>query len=217
LFLITLTFDQKKISAQDSWEKLTSRGGALNRFSANLSKVFGTKAKWTIKEGTSSDYPAPHILLFVDKPVHVFYHNRKWRLKSESTLERLRKAWPYGFIDVEAVVSNKLGKRNVVHYLTKYLTKTVVVGSSKKASMNSGELKAQRIAIKTHIWNKVFMCRDVLSKAFKERLNTLRRKGSSFEPTRWQLLSVDHGFQSLLLAFPMGMGKHPPRDSPSAV
>jgi hypothetical protein len=78
LFLITLTFDQKKISAQDAWEKLTSKGGALNRFSANLYKVFGTKAKWTIKEGTSSDYPTPHILLFVDKPVHVFRHNRKW-------------------------------------------------------------------------------------------------------------------------------------------
>jgi hypothetical protein len=115
------------------------------------------------------------------------------------------------------VVSTKVGKRNVVHYLTKYLTKTVVIGSSNKASMSSGELKAQKIAVKTHIWNKVFRCRDVLSRAFKERLNTLRRKGSSLEPTRWQLLSVDHEFQSLPLAFPMGMGKPPKRDSPSVV
>jgi hypothetical protein len=103
----------------------------------------------------------------------VFKHNCKWRLRSEATLERLRKAWPYGLIDVEAVVSTKVGKRNVVHYLTKYPTKTVIIGSSKKASMNSGELKAQRIAVKTRKWNKVFRCMDVLSKAFKERLNTL--------------------------------------------
>lgn len=87
----------------------------------------------------------------------------------------MRKAWPYGFSNVEAVVSTKVGKRNVVHYLTKYLSKTVVIGPIKKASMSLGELKAQRIAVKTYKWNKVFGCRDVLSKVFKERLNMLRR------------------------------------------
>ncbi len=204
LLLVTLTFDQKKTAKQEAWRLLTSKGKACNRFSAMISKVFGTKATWKIKEGTVSGYPAPHILVFVDKSVRIFRYKNGWRLQSQEKLERLRKAWPYGFIDVQAIVSNKVGKRNVVYYLTKYLTKTISPKAHKKVTLSSKEMKVERIAVQTHVWNKLFKSRDVLSKAFKQRLNQLRPLKAKPEPNEkpWSLLSIEYAINPLKLKFP---------------
>ena len=156
LLLITLTFDQKRIAKQDAWQSITSRGKAFNRFSAVISKVFGTKATWKIKEGTASGYPAPHILVFVDRPVRAFNHKKSWRLQSQEKLERLRKAWPYGFIDVEAVVSNKVGKRNIYSILSDQVPNRDHYPQGQQGEPSEeGELKAERMALQTHIWNKL--------------------------------------------------------------
>lgn len=189
LLLITLTFDTKKISKEEAWEKLTAKGKELNRFSANLEKIFGSKATWKVKEGTKSGYPAPHILIIIDRPVRVFRYRGKWRLQSNFTLERLRRVWRFGFIDVEAIVNNKFRKRGVVGYLTKYMTKTVSI-----ENIDGKRTDSERTAILTHVWNKLYRSRDILSKAFKDRLNhqfVSRNKRS--EPSPWVIIEKRYG------------------------
>ena len=186
LLMITLTFDPKKVSKEEAWHLLTTKGKAFNRFSANLSKMFGTKATWKIKEANSSGYPAPHIFVMLDKPIRAFRFHGKWRLQSNHILERLRGVWRYGFIDVEAIVDNKVKKRKVVGYLTKYLTKSVSVSRKDGKMLDVNDLGKERIAILTHAWNKVYRSRDILSKSFKQRLNfQYKEKENRLEPEQW--------------------------------
>jgi hypothetical protein len=194
LLLVTLTFDQKAITKDGAWHLITSKGKAFNRFSANLSKIFGTKASWKVKEGTGSGYPAPHVLVMLDRPVRAFRYRKTWRIQSEKILDRLRKAWPYGFIDVMAIISSKVGKYGVVGYLTKYLTKSVTLSYKNSSSLASEQWEKEKTAILTHVWNKVFKCRDVLSKAFKQRLNSvhLARSDANSGKGIWALFSFDH-------------------------
>lgn len=171
LFLVTLTFDPKLVSKEEAWHLLSSKGKALNRFSANLSKIFGTKATWKVKEANSSGYPAPHILVMVDKPIRAFRYRGKWRIQSNRILERLRGVWKYGFIDFQAIVGGKINKRGVVSYLTKYMTKSINVPRNNMGDFETKDLKNEKTAIFTHAWNKIYRMRDVLSKSLKMRLN----------------------------------------------
>lgn len=214
LLLITLTFDQKLMSKDGAWHLMTSKGEAFNRFSANVSKIFGTKATWKVKEGTGSGYPAPHILIILDRPVRVFRYKKNWRLQSRSALERLRRAWPYGFIDVRGVVSGKVGKCGVVSYLTKYLTKSISVNINEDEPAEQGQWDREKTAILTHVWNKVFKCRDVLSKAFKDRLNRIHpaRPEATSDGREWSLSSMDHYMSIQRIVFHFRIG-HPQEES----
>lgn len=65
--LITLTFSQN-ITKEQAWHNITANGQELNRFKANLSKIFGSKATIMVKEAQANGYPAPHILVVLDRP-----------------------------------------------------------------------------------------------------------------------------------------------------
>jgi len=211
LLLITLTFNQKAIIKEEAWRLLTAKGKAFNRFSANLSKILGTKATWKIKEATKSGYPAPHILVMLDSPVRAFRYKMKWRIQSEKALDRLRRAWPYGFIDVRAVISSKVGKYGVVYYMMKCLTKTIGFNCRNNDSIDSVQWEEQRAAVLTHVWNKVFRCRDVLSKAFKQRLNAIRptRRRTGPNERVWFFFSIDRRISPLRIGPPRVIGLSP--------
>jgi hypothetical protein len=199
LILVTLTFDQKQVTKEEAWHLLTTKGKALNRFSANLSKVLGTKATWKVKEATASGYPAPHILVFLDRPIRSFYYRGNWRIQSQGMIERLRRAWPYGFIDVKAVISSRIYESNVVYYLTKYFTKSIAL-RNQDGELDSSQFEKERVAILTHIWNKVYRSRDILSKAFRQRLNSIcsRNVQSSNKDAKWQLASIEFKNDSIM-------------------
>jgi hypothetical protein len=211
LLLVTLTFDQKRATKDGAWHLLTSKGQAFNRFSANLSKIFGTKASWKIKEGTRSGYPAPHVLVMLDRPVRAFRYRKNWRIQSKKILDRLKKAWPYGYIDVMAIISSKVGKYGVVGYLMKYLTKSISFSYKNSDSFASEQWEREKAAILTHVWNKVFKCRDVLSKAFKQRLNVVRPVRPKANPCErvWSLFSFDYRISPLRIGPPRVIGLSP--------
>jgi hypothetical protein len=216
LLLITLTFDQKATTKEEAWRLLTARGKAFNRFSANMSRTLGTKATLKVKEATKSGYPAPHILVMLDRPVRAFRYKKKWRMQSEKVLDRLRRAWPYGFIDVRAVISSRVGKYGVVYYMMKYLTKTIGVNCRNSDSSDSVQWEEERAAVLTHVWNKVFRCRDVLSKAFKERLNAVRPSRPRTGPKErvWFFFSIDRRISPLRIGPPSITGFYPTKFRP---
>ena len=55
-------------------EELNFEYGALNNFGANIISVFSLNGKLTCKEADSSGYPAPHVIIILDRPL-VKRHN----------------------------------------------------------------------------------------------------------------------------------------------
>ena len=160
LLLITLTFDQKQFTPEKAWASLRSKPiegvetsyNLLNKLNANISKIFGKHGTLISKEAQSNGYPAPHIIVVLDKPVMVKRHIGKdgyvsWRLCDPCILNRIGKGdlmrklyrdnprsaisknpiWKNGFIDFEGVVSEEGSKsgRDATRYTFKYLVKSV--------------------------------------------------------------------------------------------
>lgn len=148
LLFVTLTFDQKKFTPEEAWAALKSTRpedmdniyNVINGFAANISKIFGTNGKLVSKEAQANGYPAPHLLIVLDKPVLVRRKKikgdlSKWYIENPELLKRLGKdeesrmlsrtnhqaaiesnpVWKYGFFDIEGVVSDQKfgGRKNV--------------------------------------------------------------------------------------------------------
>jgi hypothetical protein len=204
ILFITLTFDPHKVTKEEAWHLLTSRGQALNRFSARLYKLFGSKATYKAKEAASSGYPAPHIVLIMDRPVLAFKHNLKWRMQRKGVVDDLKKAWPYGFVDVQACIGGKIKGRGVLSYVMKYATKT---------TDRTYDPKQLQIGKLTHAWNKLFGSRDVISKHFVQRLNMLHVEPTEESgPSGWELASIEVTPDMILVAQRTGWGIVRPRD-----
>lgn len=164
LLFVTLTFDPSRFTAEEAWASLKSTRpmgasndyNVINRFDANLSKIFGTHGKLVSKEAQANGYPAPHILIVLDEPVIVRRKKDrgdsvKWYIEDQEILRRLGKddasralvredhrtgidinpIWKHGFYDIEGVVSNQKfnGRRNVCSYLFKYMAKCLTKDS----------------------------------------------------------------------------------------
>lgn len=204
LILITLTFSHD-ISMEKAWYLISSRGGELNKFRANLTKILGSKATINVKEAQSNGYPAPHILVLLDKPVKAKKHygkgGRSWRLESEEVRKRIKDVWTWGHSDIEAVVSSSSGRykgyRSPVSYLSKYLTKHMDLTKNREL-FNARSIKdipvKMRTPVYTHVWNKILRSRDFyISKAFKERLNNpaFHQDGpNAIETNPWQITDI---------------------------
>jgi len=162
VLLITLTFSRSRYTAEEAWSMLRSNSldeldfdhGVLNKFGANISSIFGPNGKLTCKEADSKGYPAPHVIVILDKPVLVKRHNDKdgtisWRLANDHILKRVGKddasrkmsrtdveastlanpIWTHGIMDIKGVVKNdRIGRfSNGFTYVFKYLVKTISI------------------------------------------------------------------------------------------
>lgn len=159
VLFFTFTFSHERYTPEQAWAALrtTSPEGmdfecnVLNRFGANISKIFGPNGKLTCKESDSSGYPAPHMIVILDRPVLVYRHNDRnggtsWRIADPRVLARLGKdsasrarsfvdtevsssenpVWKHGMFDVQGVVKgSKFGRfSSSFTYVFKYLLKT---------------------------------------------------------------------------------------------
>ena len=162
LLMVTLTFSRTRYTAEEAWSLLRSSPleeidfecGSLNKFGANISSIFGPNGKLTCKEADGSGYPAPHVIILLDKPVLVKRHNDKdgkisWRLANDHVLKRVGKdeasrkrsrenveaatldnpIWSHGTIDIKGIIKNeRFGKfSNGFTYVFKYLIKTASI------------------------------------------------------------------------------------------
>lgn len=192
LLFITPTFARDR-SIQEAWRLCTSRGQAMNIFSAKLYKILGNKATFKVKEAQSSGYPAPHILCIIDRPVTAFKHKNHWRVQNRQIVEQIKAAWPYGHCDIQACVDGKVEGRGVMSYIMKYQTKTVDVDWLSPKQLNIAEL--------THSWNKIYGMRDVISKQFMQRLNTLHVPPvEDTGPSGWELTTIEYRADLILTA-----------------
>lgn len=192
-FLITPTYDPSQVSEQEAWSQLSND---LAKFKVQLARELGHDQQYidklgrirtkrvpasirtiTIKEGQEGGYPAPHILIIIDRPISVFRHiNKKgqhtWRVQSERLLQSIKTSWNHGFTDVQGVVSDPNTKTKsssgAVTYMTKYLTKSLRLDSKK-------DLEQNQTAINTLAWTKALGQRPFhISQQFKNLLNPRR-------------------------------------------
>lgn len=163
LLLITLTYDHKKTDIQNSWRDITKE---INNFKKKIRRRLGFGATVICsKEGTKSGYPAPHLLIMLDRPLRTTRYHGRWIVQSKSLVDKLRDCWPNGFIDVRAIgPEGTIEGRSPISYVMKYLIKSV-----------KSDGKFNQIALKQLAWQKLFNLRPFLiSGQFKNRLNPVR-------------------------------------------
>jgi len=97
IFFVTVNFDKSRFTKEEAWAFLRSTSiegtehkfGAINRLDANLSKILGTHGKLVCRESQEDGYPAPHMLLILDKHVRVKLHKGRsgssWRIVDPSS------------------------------------------------------------------------------------------------------------------------------------
>lgn len=166
MFLTTLTYDHNKVSAEDAW-KNCSKDVASSKVMIKRALGADHIRTFMVKEGTSSDYPAPHMLVIVDKPVECVRYSgkkgKKYIIASRQQHTKVQRAWKNGYLDIQAVVNAKVGRRSAIAYLGKYLVKAVDV-----TDHNS-------VAFKTMAWLKHYNLRTMhISRDFKNILNPVR-------------------------------------------
>jgi len=110
----TLTYDVKRSSIAEGWEK---EGKDFNKWIRNLRKKFGRISYFRSLEASKRGYPHIHILMiFHDYEFKVIEMKGKYRILEKEAFE---KSW-HSFVDVQAIRRFREG----VKYVTKYLTKT---------------------------------------------------------------------------------------------
>ena len=171
--LITLTYDHKKISCQDAWRDISKE---IAKFKIKLKRVmqFHSLVTIAVKEGTTSGYPAPHIMVIMDIPVTCkkryspYAKKNLYRINCDKLYYGVHEdgandkkgmvdCWPHGFIDVQGIVNNSVldgkEKRSAASYLFKYLTKAIDVGSA--------ETETKSLGVSTHAYQKLFHLRPL--------------------------------------------------------
>ena len=199
LLFITVNFDRDTYSPDQAWYAIRSTPvegckhdyNVLNKLNANLTKIFGKHHILTCKEAQASGYPAPHIIVILEKPVRVKLHDnngkkswriddpkilrrigkdpvlRKWAFKNHKKMMRMHPIWKHGFIDFQGIVKGYKvhGKRDAFTYAFKYLTKCLTESSSERIeslpSINTIEDPGLRTTLFTHLGNKCFRTRDI--------------------------------------------------------
>ena len=180
-FLITLTYDHKRYTAPEAYRRC---GQDINRFKAGLRRVLARfrgrdprtgrlgpvpYVSMSVKEGTKSGYPAPHLIIIMPGTVFpVFRHNGKWRVQDRRLYEQIHEAWYLASggsynCDIEAIVGNCVKgngrtRRSAMSYVLKYVTK------SSDGSPTDSE--SQRLADLTHAMMKYTNQRDIIGKRF---------------------------------------------------
>lgn len=205
---ITLTYDHKRFSLQEAWERSSKDVTNFKRHLARVMKVDKLDASICVKEAQeNSGYPAPHLFIVVSRPVrcvrwvskihkiswrlneNIIYHNKRLPLK-----DALAQVWGHGFIDIEATVKGQVNEKNVLTYMFKYVTKAVDIK------------KSGSVGIMTNAWHKLYHYRagqiSSCFKALKNRLEPLLSESPQVNSV-WvfmerESLTQDEYFRSML-------------------
>lgn len=135
-FFITLTYDHSLYSQIEAYDRVSHD---INLFKAHLERILGPYVCQTVKESTSSAYPAPHLLVITQRPHVIFNHKGTWRLRDYTLYQKLHRTWyditGSAVSDVEAVVDNSVSSYNpktgegcrssAIRYVFKYITKSL--------------------------------------------------------------------------------------------
>ena len=129
---ITLTWDTKRCSRFEAWEKEISRD--YNRFMSALRSKYGEVSGFRTWEASEKGYPHCHVVLvFKEAKFTVFPHLSEDEAGKEKLTYRIAEkdqiaSYWHSHVDVQAVSSTK----KLFNYMRKYQTKTLLASDSPK-------------------------------------------------------------------------------------
>ena len=171
-FFITFTYDHNIYTIDECNARVSDD---LKKMRTYLHRIFDSKFGTIVcYESSKSGYPAPHIILRLDKSVEVFSHlskkngKRSWRLKNNDTRLIIQAAWNTcggGHCDIKGIVAEHYEDMSrQISYAFKYLTKTVT-------GRGKGAIKDPVTALNTLANNRAFHRGTVyISPAFIARI-----------------------------------------------
>lgn len=200
--MATLTYDQSIMTPQDAWAMVPD---SIAKLKIQWKRDLGLSNIEVIccKEGTKTDYPAPHLFIVLSHPVVCFAHRSThkkhfgkitYRLKDYDLLQKLQSRWKYGFVDVQGVVDGDVidpeskVQMSAPKYLLKYLMKSVHVSEGEDISSNT--------AINSMFWTKLLRLRPLhISKSFRQRfvrLDTFILNRNIDSGLSWFFVGIEH-------------------------
>jgi len=170
VLFVTYTYDTKLYTPFEAYKRCTSD---LNRWKAYMTRELGMKySSMCVKESTDKGYPAPHMIIILERPVTVVYwkgqKGNKWIVQDRTIIDHLHDAWERATegtyqVDIQGVVGGSVGDGGTIaYYLSKYVGKSVKPSS--------------KTSVYTLSLQKYFGLRDIISKAFWEALLVSRVK-----------------------------------------
>ena len=218
LFFMTLTIDHNEMSRDEANRFITAKGKGISRFFARLEKALdGGYSKVIVKESTTSGYPAVHIILHLDRPLKIKWHEKSHSyrpdpsdLYTRSILSKLKNLndwnskspiWGVGFVDVYGFTDDRLqmkGYANPINYIAKYISKSLDlqdIPDLEKYERVSELPEKYRTKIWTVLNNLIWNSQTwVISKSFREDLKKIKEKIEKLK-SRWMYVdtvSVDN-------------------------
>lgn len=166
-------FPTKPIGSWDAGESLKGSNSWINQFKVEMSHIFGSKyGSCTVKEGSRDNYPAPHMVVVFDKPVIAHRWGKQWligKVHDRSLVDRVQSSWERiacAHCKINAIVDSR-----AFAYVFKYIQKSVNCKAESIHSMTDPEL----VCFNTHLNHAVHNLNDVISKAFMEKINYVKK------------------------------------------
>ena len=177
-------FPIKKWRAYDAWGSIT---GLVNQFKVELSRIvmerhLGTKegnskdsayASCLVKEGSKDMYPAPHLIVILDKPLLAHRYGKQWLLGSRgdrSLVDSIQAIWERlagSHCKINAIVS-----AGGFAYVFKYIMESISLNVTDIDQMT----KEQKVCLNTHLNQSLHNIRDIIGKKFLEKLEYVRQE-----------------------------------------
>ena len=174
----------KKWRAYDAWESITD---LVNQFKVELSRIVKEKhigikegnskdsayASCLVKEGSRDMYPAPHLIVIVDKPLIAHRYGKQWllgRRGDRGLVDSIQAIWERlagSHCKINAIVS-----AGGFAYVFKYVMKSVSLDVKNIDQMT----KEQKVCLNTHLNQSLHNQHDIIGKKFLEKLEYVRQE-----------------------------------------
>lgn len=150
VLMVTYTHDPSIVlSEAEAWTEFTSR---LNQWKVQAKRALGVGHLDVLcareacgGDGPNQDYPAPHAIVILDHPIMAFRWvsrtgkrrgKETYRVNNDTIHKELKRIWPYGHLDIQAVVGGRVvvdGKeQSATQYILQYVTKSINIASDPK-------------------------------------------------------------------------------------
>jgi len=187
----TQGYPVKKWTPYDAWSSITP---LINQFKMELSRIIGSEqifrghegtkqanyGSCLVKEGTTSMYPSPHLVVVFQRPLIAHRWGRQWLLgpsgRDRSLVDRIQAIWERiagSHCKINAIVSE-----DGFRYVFKYVTKSVDIDDAAKTLIYDGmpskltkRQKSSLVALNTHMNQSIHNLNDVISPSFLSMLD----------------------------------------------
>lgn len=142
ILFITLTYSNPFRNLLSCWYNI---GNDFNLFMAKLRKIFrNAKTLIRVFEAQLDGTAHIHALIYIGTHIEAFKYIKgesySYRIRSLTLLEKIKKCWNYGFIDIQVFKEIKAGLK----YIFKYIKKTIELNDKSLLSLSLNWLFRKR-------------------------------------------------------------------------